>query len=162
MDRSAARWTATAACLVVLLSLTPAAVTPARAAEPSARSVREAQQTLEALQLDPGPADGILGPRTKTALRRFQEAEKLSATGALDEETRGRLAERRRQHVVQLQQALKQTGHDPGPVDGVLGSQTKAALQRYAAAPAPTGRSGPSETIERLRRAYETSLQQSP
>jgi peptidoglycan hydrolase-like protein with peptidoglycan-binding domain len=122
----------------------------------------DAQQTLEALKLDPGPADGRLGPRTKAAVKRFQEAEKLSATGTLDAQTRARLAERRREHVVQLQKALKETGQDPGPADGVMGSQTRAAVRRYASAPAPSSQSGPSEVIDRLKRAYEASLQQSP
>jgi peptidoglycan hydrolase-like protein with peptidoglycan-binding domain len=34
-------------------------------------------------------------------------------------------------HVRQVQQALKDKGHDPGPIDGVVGSQTKAALKSY-------------------------------
>lgn len=33
--------------------------------------------------------------------------------------------------VEQAQKALKQLGHDPGPVDGVMGAQTSAALQAY-------------------------------
>jgi peptidoglycan hydrolase-like protein with peptidoglycan-binding domain len=72
-----------AAAVAVALTLaapSPAAGTSARATQ----SVREAQQTLEALKLDPGPADGVMGPRTKAALKRFQEAEKLKATGTLD------------------------------------------------------------------------------
>ena len=137
----------------------PAAVASSRA---DSRNVRDAQQTLEALKLDPGPADGRLGPRTKAAVKRFQEAEKLSATGMLDAQTRARLAERRREHIVQLQKALKETGQDPGPADGVMGSQTRAAVRRYASAPAPSSQSGPSEVIDRLKRAYEASLQQSP
>jgi peptidoglycan hydrolase-like protein with peptidoglycan-binding domain len=143
---------------------TPATAAPAAVASSRADSqnVRNAQQTLEALKLDPGPADGMLGPRTKAAVKRFQEAEKLSATGTLDAQTRARLAERRREHVVQLQKALKETGHDPGPADGVMGSQTRAAVRRYASAPAPSSQSGPSEVIARLQRAYEASLQQSP
>ena len=103
---------------------------------PNSQNVRDAQQTLEALKLDPGPADGMLGPRTKAAVKRFQEAEKLSATGTLDAQTPApRLAERRREHVVQLQKALKETGHDPGPADGVMGSKTRAAVRQYASAP---------------------------
>jgi peptidoglycan hydrolase-like protein with peptidoglycan-binding domain len=83
----------------------------------------------------------------------------LKVTGALDAQTRARLAERRREHVVQLQNALKETGHDPGPADGILGSHTKAAVRRYASAPAPSSQSGAPEVIERLRRAYEASPQ---
>jgi peptidoglycan hydrolase-like protein with peptidoglycan-binding domain len=33
--------------------------------------------------------------------------------------------------VERAQQALKQMGHDPGPVDGVMGAQTSAALRDY-------------------------------
>jgi peptidoglycan hydrolase-like protein with peptidoglycan-binding domain len=143
---------------------TPATAAPAAVASSRADSqnVRDAQQTLEALKLDPGPVDGMFGPRTKAAVKRFQEAENLRATGTLDAQTRARLAERRREHVVQLQKALKETGHDPGPADGVMGSQTRAAVRRYASAPAPSSQSGPSEVIARLQRAYEASLQQSP
>jgi peptidoglycan hydrolase-like protein with peptidoglycan-binding domain len=129
---------------------------------PSGQNVRDAQQTLEALKLDPGPADGMFGPRTKAAVKRFQEAEKLTASGTLNAHTRARLAQRRREHVVQLQKALKETGHDPGPTDGIMGSQTRAAVRQYASAPAPSSQSGPAEVIERLKRAYDVTLQQSP
>jgi peptidoglycan hydrolase-like protein with peptidoglycan-binding domain len=153
-------------CFVVAVASaqTPATAAPAAVASSRADSqnVRNAQQTLEALKLDPGPADGMFGPRTKAAVKRFQEAENLRATGTLDAQTRARLAERRREHVVQLQKALKETGHDPGPADGVMGTQTRAAVRRYASAPAPSSQSGPSEVIARLQRAYEASLQQSP
>lgn len=87
-------------CLVAAVAFAQTPATPAPAAVASSRAnsqhVREAQQTLEALKLDPGPADGMLGPRTKAAVKRFQEAEKLSATGTLDAQTRARLAERQR------------------------------------------------------------------
>jgi peptidoglycan hydrolase-like protein with peptidoglycan-binding domain len=33
--------------------------------------------------------------------------------------------------VERAQQALKQMGHDPGPVDGVMGAQTSAAVRAY-------------------------------
>jgi peptidoglycan hydrolase-like protein with peptidoglycan-binding domain len=33
--------------------------------------------------------------------------------------------------VEQAQQSLKQAGHDPGPVDGVAGARTTAALKAY-------------------------------
>jgi hypothetical protein len=33
-----------------------------------------------------------------------------------------------------VQQALKDRGYDPGPIDGVMGSQTRSALERYQSA----------------------------
>ena len=34
-----------------------------------------------------------------------------------------------RADVERAQKALKQAGHDPGPIDGVMGAQTSAALR---------------------------------
>ena len=36
-----------------------------------------------------------------------------------------------RAQVEQMQRALKQQGHDPGPIDGVMGAQTRDALRAY-------------------------------
>ena len=33
--------------------------------------------------------------------------------------------------IERAQQALKQAGHDPGPIDGVMGARTRAALEAY-------------------------------
>jgi peptidoglycan hydrolase-like protein with peptidoglycan-binding domain len=62
---------------------------PRRAPEP--RFVRDAQQALRHLGYEPGPLDGAVGPRTRTALIRYQRAEGLPATGRLDTETMIRL-----------------------------------------------------------------------
>lgn len=35
------------------------------------------------------------------------------------------------EHVMRLQEALKEKGYQPGPVDGLIGSQTSAALREY-------------------------------
>ena len=148
----------------IALAQTPAS-TPHPAAQServSRQSVRELQQTLEALGLEPGPADGVIGTRTKAALVRFQQSEGLRATGTLDSQTRSRLAERRREHVLRLQKALTESGLDPGPADGVMGTQTRAALRRYVAAPAPTSPTPASEVITRFQRAYQPDLSQSP
>ncbi len=126
------------------------------------QQTRDVQRALTLLGLDPGPADGVLGPRTKAAVTRFQQAEGLTSTGVLDPETRSRLAERQRDHVRKVQTALKQSGQDPGPVDGLMGGQTKAALRRYAAAPAPSPPTPGSQLIEQFRRVYESSPPQSP
>lgn len=41
--------------------------------------------------------------------------------------------------VRQVQQALKDKGHDPGPIDGVMGPQTKQALQGFQQAQGISG-----------------------
>jgi Putative peptidoglycan binding domain len=65
---------------------------PARqAAAPAPRFVREAQQTLRQLGYQPGPIDGVVGPRTKSALAQYQRAERIKVTGQLDSETMARL-----------------------------------------------------------------------
>ena len=41
---------------------------------PNADSIREVQQLLVELGLDPGPIDGILGPKTRAALNEWKES----------------------------------------------------------------------------------------
>jgi lipoprotein-anchoring transpeptidase ErfK/SrfK len=43
--------------------------------------LREAQRLLAELGFDPGPADGLLGPRTAAAIRAFQQEQGLTVTG---------------------------------------------------------------------------------
>jgi peptidoglycan hydrolase-like protein with peptidoglycan-binding domain len=53
--------------------------------------VRAAQQALQDKGFNPGPIDGVMGPRTSAAVRDFQQKENLTVTGQLDSETRSRL-----------------------------------------------------------------------
>ncbi|MBI2527939.1 MAG: peptidoglycan-binding protein [Candidatus Rokubacteria bacterium] len=65
--------------------------TRTRPVPPKPRFVGDAQRALHDLGYRPGPIDGIVGPRTRAALTRFQRAEGLLATGRLDPETMVRL-----------------------------------------------------------------------
>jgi hypothetical protein len=56
------------------------------------QNVRRAQEALRSQGQDPGPIDGIMGPRTRRALREFQKANGLQQTGTLDAETQEKLA----------------------------------------------------------------------
>jgi TonB family protein len=51
-------------------------------------SVRQIQDRLRAAGFDPGPPDGVVGPRTREALRKYQESRGLAVTGELDDATR--------------------------------------------------------------------------
>ena len=54
--------------------------------------VLHVQKRLEELGFDPGPIDGLMGPRTRGAIRNFQEQAVLPATGELDPRTLDALA----------------------------------------------------------------------
>ena len=43
----------------------------------------------------------------------------------------------RTSHVREVQEALAAAGYDPGPIDGIMGPRTKAALRKYIAVPPP-------------------------
>lgn len=58
--------------------------------------VKEAQWTLRDRGYSPGPIDGILGSRTREALRRYQKDENLPVTGWLDADTKRKVEEARR------------------------------------------------------------------
>ena len=50
-------------------------------------NVRQVQDALEAKGFDPGPIDGIAGPRTKAAIRKFQDRFGMKAGGEIDNQT---------------------------------------------------------------------------
>lgn len=53
----------------------------------SRERVMELQTSLRDRGFDPGAIDGIIGPETRQALRRFQEANGLAATGQVNDRT---------------------------------------------------------------------------
>ena len=53
--------------------------------------VRRAQEALKSEGHDPGPIDGVMGPKTHEALRQYQKQENLKQTGRLDEDTMSKL-----------------------------------------------------------------------
>lgn len=49
--------------------------------------IKAAQAKLAELGFNPGPADGIMGPNTRAAIKAFQEKGNLPVTGELDDKT---------------------------------------------------------------------------
>jgi len=76
----------------------PAESAPAPAPEPAGETmtVAEMQKRLAELGYQPGPADGVAGKKTLDALKKFQHANHLPATGTLDNETMRRLRSAKR------------------------------------------------------------------
>jgi peptidoglycan hydrolase-like protein with peptidoglycan-binding domain len=57
----------------------------------SMTNVKEVQQALKDKGYDPGPVDGVMGAKTKEALKSFQNASNLPATGSLNAQTADKL-----------------------------------------------------------------------
>ncbi len=53
--------------------------------------IKMVQRVLKDSGFDPGPVDGILGPRTRAATKNFQIKNRLEPTGVLDKQTLDRL-----------------------------------------------------------------------
>src|SRR3954467_12193149 len=134
--------TAAAAAATLLLVLAPVA---------SARSnanVAALQVALRALHHYSGGIDGIPGPQTKRATRRFQRRHHLPADGIAGPRTRRALGRRgnptlgsrvmasgaRGWDVAALQFMLRRRGYSPGSVDGGYGAGTVSAVRRFRAA----------------------------
>jgi len=70
---------------VLGLSLAPSALAA------SSEEIRTVQKSLNDKGYDVGPVDGVMGHRTRAAIRQYQASEKLKVNGRLDPETAGKL-----------------------------------------------------------------------
>jgi peptidoglycan hydrolase-like protein with peptidoglycan-binding domain/DNA invertase Pin-like site-specific DNA recombinase len=111
----------------------------------SAREVRALQRVLRKLGWQPGPADGLFGPRTENAVVRAQRAAGLAPDGIVGPLTTRALERALRRplragtgyaqpdgspRVRALQTRLRELGFEPGPLDGDFGPRTQAAVKR--------------------------------
>ena len=53
----------------------------------SEENIRQVQEALSKRGFDPGPVDGILGPKTEEAVRNFQDRYGIKASGKIDNQT---------------------------------------------------------------------------
>lgn len=108
------------------------------------RVVRDLQRLLTRAGYQPGPVDGRYGPLTEAATRRFQLDHGLQADGIAGRQTLSALnanglvvlpgagSEPGGSRLVRdLQQALTRSGDAPGPIDGVYGARTEAAVRAF-------------------------------
>ncbi|HXG52483.1 MAG TPA: peptidoglycan-binding domain-containing protein, partial [candidate division Zixibacteria bacterium] len=73
---------------------------------------------------------GTQGQRNREGQTPSPGAAREPERGPAEQSRGGRLAASR-EEVRQLQQALKEKGHDPGPIDGVMGQKTRDALMEF-------------------------------
>ena len=110
------------------------------------KPVRVLQRRLRTLGLRPGAVDGLFGPQTRAAVERFQHAAGLQVDGIVGPQTRGTLRRASAPmlgrgagyakpggsiRVRVLQRQLRRLGFRPGPIDGLYGPRTAAAVARY-------------------------------
>jgi peptidoglycan hydrolase-like protein with peptidoglycan-binding domain len=106
-------------------------------------NIKEIQTALKKLGYYTGTVDGITGSNTENAIKKFQKDNKLTADGvvgsgtskvllaAADKTTTSGSVSNNAMSIKEIQTALKKLGYYTGKVDGVTGSKTKAAIQKF-------------------------------
>jgi ankyrin repeat protein len=89
-------------------------------ADSNDQTVYQAQEKLKDLGYDPGRPDGILGKKTKAAIRHFQQDNSLPVTGKIDEQTKAKLGLLKPVSQLSLTEAVET--NDIGKVKALLAS----------------------------------------
>jgi len=131
--------------------------------------VKAMQSALNQRGFDAGPADGALGPKTRTAIRGYQQSKGLAVTGEMSRgllESLGLLAAApggtapipgdTGQSTASLQQAIEvellRLNYAAGSADGVLDEQARKAIRQYQTANDLKQTGEPSQKLlDRLR-----------
>ena len=104
--------------------------------------IRGIQEALAEHRYEPGPADGIVGPMTRLAIRDYQRDAGLPVTGVASKELLDHLKFAQPKvyakpkpepdvTVLELQTRLKVRGYYRGELDGLLGGETREAIRAY-------------------------------
>lgn len=150
-------------CALAVVIALPAPAGASAAGDPNAAAL---QVALRGVGLYGGTVDGVAGPRTRAAVRRFQARNGLAVDGIAGAATRHALGRRGRPafgartiahgdagwDVAALQFRLAWRGFPSGSIDGGFGSHVEAALRRFQARAglAADGVAGPA-TLRALR-----------
>jgi len=112
-------------------------------------TVLAVQRHLTDRGYEPGPADGVLGDQTRAAIMAYQHDNKLPITGessgkilksmilgsSSDESAipagSSQLSAESAALVKSIQKTLGKLGYDAGPVDGLIGASTNAAIRKF-------------------------------
>ncbi len=88
---------------------------------------KEIQRNLNTLAFNCGSVDGIIGEKTKDAIKRYQRARGLVVDGIAGVNTKGMLES----DIKNIQINLNTLGFHCGSVDGIIGEKTTAAIKAY-------------------------------
>lgn len=132
----------------------PESIVPAKpeaAARPRADIITDIQHELSRRGLYDGPVDGMVGPKTDSAIRDFETSAKLKVTGEPSEEVLRAImraplktaAPRPArpdpiaeliappQRVIAVQRALNDYGYGPVKITGSFGAETVSSIQKF-------------------------------
>jgi peptidoglycan hydrolase-like protein with peptidoglycan-binding domain len=123
-------------------------------------AVAQLQLVMTSLGYYSGPIDGVYGAETTAAVKAMQQALGVTADGIFGAETyvalkaNAKTAAEAKSIVVTIQTTLKKYGYYSGPIDGVYGAETTAAVKKLQTHLGVTadGRVGP-ETVAAFNKA---------
>ena len=152
--------------VIVLCALIAASgAAPAQTSESmQAAYVRGVQKELLAHGYNAGPVDGVAGPRTRDAVRAYQQDAGLTVYGKADKRLLDHLKFALPKvyafgapvtgHVLDVQRALAERGYYLGPHDGLAGPATRRALSWFQRdAQLPLDDSFDSRVLQQIRDA---------
>lgn len=132
---------------------------------------RALQLLLATAGYNPGPIDGIFGGLTEAAVTAFQSAHGLPATGRVDQATWDALSNipippeilfekgDTGPQVEAIQDQLATVGFDPGPIDGIFGTKTATAIERFHSVHGLAGEGGVTrQTLDKLAELVPQAL----
>lgn len=104
--------------------------------------IRGIQEELVAHRYDPGPADGVLGPMTRKAIRKYQREAGLSVDGVASKELLDHLKFAQPKVyampdpepdplVLEVQTRLQELGYHRSDLDGFMGGATRESIRAY-------------------------------
>lgn len=133
---------------------------------PEQYSLANVQQALNRLGYDAGPVDGVMGSKTRSAIRDFQRANGVSVTGQADydlyQRMRTRLGggttttttarassevEASPTVIANVQSELRRAGYEIDAVSGTMDAQTRAAIVDYQLSSGLSATGVPSEFL---------------
>ena len=102
-------------------------------------TIEEIQTLLKIYGYNAGRIDGILGPRTRDSIAKFQKDNGLEVSRFVDQPTWSMLSAFKYNGLVKegelnvelVQAILKEAGFDPGKVDGKFGAKTQQAIKDF-------------------------------
>jgi len=126
-----------AGALILALALPAPAVAQDSMGMTTSHSVSDIQQTLNGLGYDAGPVDGLLGRRTRAAIRAYQSDAGLEVTGEPDaaflqslySPAVGAISDPAL--ILRIENGLDRLGYAVGEIDGVVDHQLGMALSNY-------------------------------